>query len=185
MSFRGLIKRGKRGSEYTDAISTRYADVNNSWLVMWHDQILRVLDTREEAEHYATQLTTEGVVPLHPLREERERKRREQSMKKTKTVFEEALDIMGSDPGFIEAARGRELQAKKDRLQFGRQLFRRFDNVTHVDSASYPWVGLVRKAEYEEQGIDGPGWYYEVGWLNEKLNQYHEDYLHQDFLRPL
>lgn len=181
----GLIKRGKHGSTYTGAISTRYAPVNNSWLVMWNDQILRVLDTRAEAEHYATQLTTEGVTSLHPRRERLEQERRQKGHRTVETLFDEARSIMASDPGFVELARQRELEAKKNKLKFGRQLFKPGDSVMHEDRESYPWVGLVRTAEYREYDIDGTGWYYEVGWWNERANQFHEGYLHQDFLRPL
>jgi len=183
MSFAGLIKRGKHGSTYTGGFSTRYAPVNNAWLVMWREDVLRVLDTREEAEHYATQMTTEGVTSLHPLQEQRERERR-QARTKT-TVLEQALDVMAQDPGMIAAARERETHAKRDRLRFGRQLFRPGDSVMHEDQKSYPWVGLVRTAKYREHDIDGPGWYFDVGWWNPVLNQFHEDYLHQDLLRPL
>ncbi len=185
MKFAGLVKYGKRGSTYTGAISTAYAVANGAWLVLWHDDILRVLPTREEAEHYASQLTTEGVVPLHPRREEKARKAREGSKKKVAEVFENAASIMAEDPGFKAAERQREAERKANKLKYGRQLFRVGDSVVNHDRESIPWVGLVMSAEYRDYDIDGAGWYYEVDWWNDKLSQRHQGYAHQDFLRPL
>lgn len=172
---------GRKGTKYPGAISVMYAGPpSQAWYVMWHDQVLRIMTTRAEAEHYATQLTTPGVEPIHPHREERKRRAKE----KARGVFDEAIDCMRGDPGFQELARKREVEAKAARMQYGRQLFHPGDYVTHVDQEGYPWVGTVTSATgYLEDDFDGPGHYYEVKWWNPALRQYHRDYLHQDLLR--
>ena len=180
MNFAGLVKRGKYGSTYTGGLSTKYSPVNQAWLVMWHDQLIRVLDTRAEAEHYATQMTTEGVESLHPRREEKRRHEKERAHR----VLESAAETMAQDPGFQQLARDREHQAKLNRLKYGRQGFHIGGAVHFAELDRIPWVGIVRPAQYLEDGIDGPGWYYDVDWRNEELKQYHGDYVHQDMLRP-
>jgi hypothetical protein len=103
---------------------------------------------------------------------------------RVQATLNDAMDIMGSDPGFQELARKRNVAAKADKLKAGPQLFKPGQTVSHIDQASVPWQGRVTAAEYRENDIDGPGHYYNVKWWNPKLNQYHEDYLHQDSLRP-
>lgn len=99
-------------------------------------------------------------------------------------ILDEAHQAMLSDPGFHELARQRETEAKKAKLKAGGQLYKPGQTVTHVDQQSVPWKGKVTSANYRENDIDGPGHYYEVKWWNPKANQYHEDYLHQDNLKP-
>jgi hypothetical protein len=120
------------------------------------------------------------VTPIAPKQEAR----RQLARTKVQGILEDAMHIMGSDPGFQEAARQRETEAKKAKLKAGGQLFKPGQTVSHVDQEAVPWKGKVTSAAYREDDIDGPGHYYEVKWWNPKLNQYHEDYLHQDNLKP-
>jgi len=103
---------------------------------------------------------------------------------KVQNTLNDAVATMAEDPGFKELARQRETEAKKAKLKAGGQLYKPGQTVTHVDQESVPWKGKVTSANYRENDIDGPGHYYEVKWWNPKQNQYHEDYLHQDNLKP-
>ncbi len=47
--------------DYDGAISLRYSNVNSAWLGMWHEQVLRVFPTLEEAKHWANQLMAPNV----------------------------------------------------------------------------------------------------------------------------
>lgn len=110
--------------------------------------------------------------------------RKQLARTKVMGVMEDAANLMAQDPGFQAAARQRDAQGKEAKLKAGGQLYQPGQKVVHVDQQSIPWVGTVKSAAYRENDIDGPGHYYEVGWHNPQLNQVHEDYLHQDFLRP-
>lgn len=120
------------------------------------------------------------VTPIAP----RQEARKQLARTKLESVFADAHQTMMQDPGFQELARQKETEAKKAKLKAGGQLFKPGQTVSHVDQQSVPWKGKVTSAAYRENDIDGPGHYYEVKWWNPKLNQYHEDYLHQDNLKP-
>lgn len=122
----------------------------------------------------------DGVSSIVPKIEERKKLART----KIEGILADAHEAMVSDPGFKELARQREVEAKKAKLKAGGQLYKPGQTVAHVDQNSVPWKGKVVSAAYRDQDIDGPGHYYEVKWWNPKLNQYHEDYLHQDNLKP-
>lgn len=47
--------------KYDGAISLVYSPVNSGWLGMWHDQVLRIFTTKEEAVHWANQLMSSNV----------------------------------------------------------------------------------------------------------------------------
>ena len=110
--------------------------------------------------------------------------RKQLARTKVMGVMEDAANLMAQDPGFQAAARQRDAQGKEAKLKAGGQLYQPGQKVVHVDQQSIPWVGTVKSAAYRDNDIDGPGHYYEVGWHNPQQNQVHEDYLHQDFLRP-
>jgi hypothetical protein len=110
--------------------------------------------------------------------------RKQLARTKVEGILADAHHAMMSDPGFHELARQRETEAKKAKLKAGGQLYKPGQTVTHVDQQAVPWKGKVTSAQYQDNDIDGPGHYYEVKWWNPKLNQYHEDYLHQDNLKP-
>ncbi len=58
-------RKSNRRIEYDGAISIHLSPMNNAWVGMWHEQVLRIFNTREEAEHWATQVTTPNVSLLH------------------------------------------------------------------------------------------------------------------------
>ncbi len=107
-----------------------------------------------------------------------------QSRQKVERVFEKALDVMSQDPGFLEAGRQREIEIKANRLKQGGQKFRVRQIVHFFDRERIPWDGIVISANYRDHDIDGPGWYYEVKWIDTKLGETHEGYNHQDDLTP-
>lgn len=122
---------------------------------------------------------------------------KDQRKQKVQDVFDGAFDIMASDPGFKELAETRRKEALEHELKAGPAKYVPGDKVIHVDQDAYPWVGRVAPhnideseeihrlgPSYRENDIDGPGHYYNVKWHNPKLGVYHDDYVHQDNLKP-
>lgn len=116
---------------------------------------------------------------------EKQEARKKLARTKVQGMFEDAAHIMGSDPGFQELARQRDVETKKAKLKAGGQLYKEGQTVTHIDPQRIPWQGVVHAAHgFQEHGVDGPGNYYEVRWWNPKLKQHHEETYHQDDLKP-
>jgi hypothetical protein len=49
--------RKKHQTTWPGGVSIRYSPVNQAYFVMWHDQVLRLFNRREEAERYANEIT--------------------------------------------------------------------------------------------------------------------------------
>ncbi len=122
---------------------------------------------------------------------------RQEKRNKIEGVFNDMIGVMGEDPGFKELGNQRRKEATEAELKAGPAAFRTGDLVAHADQEAYPWKGRVMQFEiepdepvhrlgpsYRENDFDGPGHYYNVNWYNPKLGQYHQDYVHQDNLRP-
>ena len=125
-----------------------------------------------------------NVLSAMPKLNARAESRKQLARTKVQGILEDAASIMAEDPGFKEAARQRDVEAKKAKLKAGGQLYKEGQTVSHVDPSRIPWKGVVHSGGYQENGIDGPGHYYEVRWWNPKLKQHHEDLYHQDDLKP-
>lgn len=122
---------------------------------------------------------------------------KQEKRQRIQNIFDDALRVIGEDPGFKELAAKRNKEASEAELKAGPAAFRTGDLVSHVNQEGYPWRGRIMQFEtepdepvhrlgpsYRENDIDGPGHYYNVNWYNPKLGQYHQDYVHQDNLRP-
>jgi len=49
--------RKKKKTHYPGGVTIRYSPVNQAYFVMWNDQVLRLFNRRDEAEHYAEEIT--------------------------------------------------------------------------------------------------------------------------------
>jgi len=56
-----MSKRDKLWVVYPGGLSVQWSNVNSAWLVMWFDQVLRVITDRDEAITYANSLVPEEV----------------------------------------------------------------------------------------------------------------------------
>lgn len=160
-----------------DAFLLQGDDTKKSELAKADGKVIPMKPNLAPAAPQAKPATVSSIAP-------KQEARRQLARTKVAGVFEGAAAIMGSDPGFQELARKRDVAAKEAKLKAGGQLFKPGQTVSHTDQSAVPWKGKVTSAQYQENDIDGPGHYYEVKWWNPKLNQYHEDYLHQDNLKP-
>ncbi len=109
---------------------------------------------------------------------------KQKSREKVENVFTESMEVMSQDPGMIAYQRKMEAEIKANRLKQGGQKFRVRQIVHFFDRERIPWDGIVVSANYRDFDIDGPGWYYEVKWIDTKNQQTHEGYNHQDDLTP-
>ncbi len=103
---------------------------------------------------------------------------------KIQNVFDESMEAMSQDPGLIAHKRKLETEIKEARLKQGGQKFQVRQIVHFFDRERIPWDGIVISANYRDFDIDGPGWYYEIKWINTRLGETHAGYNHQDDLTP-